>query len=60
MNPCVFLAPGWRFLSQYLRGKQILKSAVINWKMTVVRCQSFAHTSIVFLENTSIIWNTLA
>ena len=48
------------FLSPYLRGRQILKSAVINWKMTLVRCQSFAHASIVFLDITSIIWNTLA
>ena len=50
----------WRFLSPYVRGMQILKSAVINWKMTLVRCQSFAHTSTVLLDTTSTIWNALA
>ena len=37
--------------------RQILKSAVLNWNMTLARCHSFAHASIVFLDITSIIWN---
>ena len=44
--------PGAReaFSLSFLRGTQILKSAVINWKLTLVRCQSFAHASIVLLD----------
>ena len=70
--PFVFLVPGRLFLSPclsqrlkyrkncflHLRGKR--KSAVVNWRTISERCQYFAHASIVLLEITSLLWNTLA
>ena len=39
---------------QCFRGREMLNNAVINWTMTLAKCQSFAHASIVSIDITSI------